>query len=441
MTEKSLPIAEALAAASGGKAELGTTSDVHGDKSKLTVHVIRVDNLIVHRFEKMDVLLRRADQIAQEHINAELRPGEYSQRVKPGIFRIYLPKLTPEAGQLRTAVIADNISREIRRINPGNVGLPEDADTLVEKREQARAELGLSGVRRAGSKSRDLSLPTNDEMRRQATGAVQLMLQGNYLTLEELVGGAFVDPACNPALSFEPIWQSGRHVVSAFRCALVETRGDSDSAGVGIHDLAGMADAQKDTLTLLWARPIIQSILEAGITCLLVIPVHFSILDSGAQRPAYLEALARIPEAHRQFFVLELIGVPADVSHYRLREMLRYLRGRCRSALCRIDLRTIDFDRFKDLGLFAVGAEMDSRLPDRQQLAIMEKFAAGAESRGLRTYLCGISKKPVLTAAIGSGFRLLSGPAVIGEVASPFGVQRTELDTFFRTDGYGVRQG
>jgi hypothetical protein len=433
MTPGPPPLTEHRAAAPPGS---GSGDEATKDKAKRTCHLIRVEDLIVHHYEKADVLLRRADKIAQEFIDSDLRPGEYSQRIRPGVYRIYLPKLTPEAGQLRTAVIADNISREIRRINPGKVGLPDDADTLVDKRENARTALGLGGIQRTGVKSRHPSIPTDEEMRRQATGAVQLMLQSNRLTLEELVGPGSLEPASSPALSFEPVWRSERHVVSAFRCSLP----DPPENSADFHGLTGLTDAQRDALTILQARPILQSVLESGMTCLLIISVHFSTLENGTLRTAYLEALARIPEPHRQFFVLEMIGVPADVSHYRLGEISRYLRGRCRSILCRMDMRIIDFERFTGLGLYAIGAKANANLPDRQQLALMEKFAAGAEKRGLRSYLFGIGRKSLLTAAMGSGFGLLSGSAVIEEVGSPFSVQRAELDALYRTDGYGLRK-
>jgi hypothetical protein len=87
------------------------------------VHVFDLDDLIVHNYSERDTLLKKADKLARSIINDELREGEGMRSPKPGHYLFFFPKLTPEAGALRSSVLAAQISREVRKINPTIVAM------------------------------------------------------------------------------------------------------------------------------------------------------------------------------------------------------------------------------------------------------------------------------------------------------------------------------
>src|SRR5579871_5481998 len=87
------------------------------------VHAIELEHLIVHKYEEHETLFRKADSLARKLIEQELRPGESLRVLGPGSYRLLLPKLMPEAGALRCSVIAEQVAREIRALNPTSITL------------------------------------------------------------------------------------------------------------------------------------------------------------------------------------------------------------------------------------------------------------------------------------------------------------------------------
>jgi len=390
------------------------------------VHRLVLSDLVVHRYFEEEVLLRRADRIAHEVIKADLRDGEYYRQVKHGVYALYLPKLTPDAGQLRVAVIGEKISREIRGVHPGSIALDEMAASIVSRGESRREATP------AKSRTSKVALPDLKEHRRQATAAMKLMSSGYRLRLEELLSTAEVGTK-DPIARFEPIWDMSRATVSAFRCVLQDF---SDLRRQGVTEPNELQIARIDALTILHARTVIQSLVSASRPCLVVAPVHLATLQSNAYLSAFIEAVGAIPEQHRGFLLLEILGDMTEVSRYGLRHILAYLHNRCRSVLFRADIKTVDFSKFTGNRIFAVGATARSDVSAAQNLILLDQFASTAKRMGVRIYAAGLSSKSSLLAAVAAGFDFASGAGVVHDVDYPFGVCRATLDAFYRDDQY-----
>jgi hypothetical protein len=390
------------------------------------VHKLVLRDLVVHKYFEEEVLLRRADRIAHEVIKADLRDGEYYRQVKPGVYALYLPKLTPDAGQLRVAVIGERISREIRSVHPGSIALDEMAASIASRGERHKEATP------AKSRTSKIALPDLKEHRRQATEAMKLMSSGYRLRLEELLSTAEIGTKV-PVARFEPIWDISRATVSAFRCVLDEF---SDLRRHGATEPNELQIARIDALTILQARTVIQSLVSASRPCLIVAPVHLTTLQSNAYLSALIEAIGGIPERHRGFLLLEILGDMTEVSRYGLRHVLAYLHNRCRSVLFRADIKTADFSKFAEDRIFAVGAAARSDVSAAQNMIFLDQFASTAKRMGVRIYATELPNKSSLLASVAAGFDFASGAGVIHDVDFPFGVCRATLDAFYRDDQY-----
>jgi hypothetical protein len=417
MSERDRPISIAGEAPSNAAVVQGRSRRVH----KLVLR-----DLVVHRYFEEEVLLRRADRIAHEVIKADLRDGEYYRQVKHGVYALYLPKLTPDAGQLRVAVIGERISREIRRVHPGSIALDEMAATIASRGNKHRETTP------AKSLTSKAALPDLKEHHRQATEAMKLMSSGYRLRLEELLSTADVGTT-DPIARFEPIWDVSRATVSAFRCVLHDF---SDMRPHGVMEPNELQIARIDALTILQARAVMQSLVSASRPCLVVAPVHLVTLQSNTYLSAFIEAIGAIPEQHRGFLLLEILGDMTEVSRYGLRHVLAYLHNRCRAVLFRTDIKTGDFSKFTENRIFAVGAAARSDVSAAQNMILLDQFASAAKRMGVRVYATGLPNKSSLLAAVAAGFDFASGAGVVHDVDYPFGACRATLDAFYRDDEY-----
>ncbi|MBL8645072.1 MAG: hypothetical protein JNK21_14145 [Rhodospirillaceae bacterium] len=401
------------------------------------VHRIVLKDLVVHKYFDEEVLMRRADRIAQEVIKADLRDGEYFRQVKTGNYVLYLPKLTPAAGQLRTSVIIDRISREIRRIHPGSIALPEMADAMVTRRAaQQRGALYRRAKIVPASANDDLSSKNTiadvKEHRYLATEAFKLMSRGYRLRLEELLATAEIGSQ-TPIARFEPIWDVDRKLVSAFRCVLDESPSLISSK---VIEPTGLQVARTDALTVLQAQSVLQSLVNDSNPSLMVVPVHLRTLENNAFLSAYIEAIGNVPEALRKFLVVEILSDLEKPTRFGLRHVMSYLRNRCRTILCRTNFNEDEFSKYADNGVFAVGLSAHPDYPPGQNLYLMNGFAKAAQRSGMRVYTSGLYTKSLLVGAVSSGYAFVSGAQVVGDVDYPFGARKATLDMFFRMDAF-----
>jgi hypothetical protein len=398
---------------------------------------INVADLIVHKYDEADVMLRKASTIAHDIIVAELRNGEFMRSPQLGIFELFFPALRKAAGELRASVIAEQIAREIRNVNPGSIALEENANSFIERREKSAAAFKRAPGATPSKPKENATVsyidrrgvPTDEEMRRQATQAFGLMATSNCLRLEELLGRNGIKEAAEAEMAFSPVWNVRRNVVSGYECRLLNSQSD-----IGISDgsdpMTAITDAREDAVALLRVTSLLQSAVVDGSAAVMIVPVHFSTLDNTALRTAHFEALTAMNTELRQFLVFEVRNIPASASRFRLTEIISQLRGRCRNVVARLPADTIDFARFKNAGFYSATLQQPVG-GDQRAMRLFDRFANNAQKAGLQMQVCDLSRRSLVLAAIASGFSYISGPAVCRSLASPAGIVSMELDRLY----------
>lgn len=400
------------------------------------VHRIKVSDLIVHKYEEESVIFRKASNIAQEIIGSELRPGELTRSPAPGVFDLVFPALRKEAGELRASVIAEKIAREIRSINPASIAISEKTGAAKAKAEpaavnRARAVVVPAATAKPATPISYLDrsrIPSGDDMRRQATLAFDLMAPSNRFRLEELLGQDGLNQAMSAQMSFTPVWNVRKDLVTAYVPNFIDARlqnGPDDEASGDI------CSAQNDAAVLVRVKQVLRQTIESGLGALMILPVHFWTLENQGLRGAYLEALSNVPAPHRQFLLFEVRQIPADASRFRLGEALRYLRGRCRNALARVPITESGLSRYKTAGFFGLTVEQPQG-GDQRVSKVLDKLAGAAEAAHLHLHMTGLSRRALLLPAITAGFEYLSGPAVAPIIPSPAGLQDLEIERIYR---------
>jgi hypothetical protein len=387
-------------------------------------HTIIIDDLIVHKFTESEALKRKAHKVAEELIQNELRPGEFMRSPRQGKFQLVFPKLTPEAGDLRCAVLTDLVFREIKKINPAAKEIATIREESVEPpppkatfaSPSSRPSSPASGAARASSGD-----PHDAEMKRLANDALRHMAGNVPWRLEELVArqSSFLGSDALK-LRYHPIWSVPKKHVTGYR---VET----GRIEVGVADpnfTVGVADI----LSVVQTGQCLRRMIGNSEVSIIVVPIHFSTLDSSQLRAPLLEALAEGAETFRHYLVCNVINIPKDASRFRLREIIGYLKGRCRHVSARVTLDNLDLDTYASLGYSPIGLNWrDHVLSEQRLMNYVSHLAESAHKLGVATYVSDINSRSGVLCAIASGISHIDGAALHKPFESPLGIRRFEL--------------
>jgi hypothetical protein len=418
-----------------------------GASRKGRTHKIDIAGLIIHKYPEPAALLKKADKISREIIHSELREGELLRVDRPGQYTLILPKLLPEAGALRTSVIAEQLARAIADLNPAKKSIADkDAaadrgrDRHSAKAPETPAKVGPKPLPPKPSVQTRLvnpnAVPSDDERRRAATQAIELMSSHATTKAEEL----FALPAGRGLVAdttprYQPVWNAKKAVISAYRISLMEKGSDVSAAKLttayGLESLDA-ANALIDAAKYRAACEAIAQLAAAGEQALIIVPVSFSTVDHSRYIGAFLDA-GILPSHYglnsRDRVVFEIVNFPSSVSRYRLREAAAYLRGRCRGMnLCfGGDWAAASFSEYRELGISAVGLDASAiYLPEQRLMKSIDEFTARCDVAGLIAYARDVNRFSTLASAIAAGMTYLSGPAFAPYLSSPHGV--TSLD-------------
>lgn len=411
-------------------------------------HTIRLEDLIVHRYSERAVLLRKADKIAQDIIRGEMREGEKFRTPEPGVYVLAFPKLKPEAGALRCSLLAERIAREIRKINPAVMAI--DRATMREPQPRARftrrqaaapaARPARAEPPRAGA---DQAAPVH-AAREAATRAFERMIdtgqtsQVHELALTEHERATFA----GMRLSFHPVWHVRNRLITGYRCALSMNGQDLTARETALAldtENGDIAKAKIDAMIYANAVAGIQNLLQSGQKALLIVPIHFSTIDHMRFMVPLLDAGASLPADAQSLVVFEILDIPQNTSHFRLREPMAYLRTRSRALIGRIGFDFTSLDAFRELSFHGISLDMgDYKWNESRLLPFFETFTQTAQKQKLQPFVHGIRSASLTVAAISAGFSYIGGPAVAApltapERAHPFAVESLYADLSRRT--------
>lgn len=222
---------------------------------------------------------------------------------------------------------------------------------------------------------------------------------------------------------FRPMWDPMRNVIATYRC-IPQVRLSDLSSVAGDASLAVAGDAEAmarlDSATITRVRADLKAMAADGRRLIIAMPIHFETLCSAAQRRRATAELGAIPEAMKQYLVIEVMAVPSGVLKSRLMEVIAPLRLHCRAVSLQVAIGTIDFTQIRGTGVSAVGADISylakSEFILMQQLA---RFQRAAEKAEVVTFLHGAQTRSLVAAAVGAGFHYVDGDAVAATLARP----------------------
>jgi hypothetical protein len=385
-------------------------------------HPITIDKILVHKYADSEALLRKADKIARDIIDADLREGEYLEVLKPGKYRLYFPKLRSDAGDLRCATILAQIERAVRHLNPTAFHLREAEDGFL-------APVATKEATKRGEK--ELVDPKEVEMRELATQAVKMMAR-NVVSREEFVDsptGRILQASLE--LRFLPVWNVKSRLISAYESAVVR-RGDLAASKVFQGVEAVEVKAIIDMIVYALVGIELKRRLAAENKALLLCPVHASTLTRARYVSAFLASGTDVPAAARKSLVFLVKDLNAPLSRLKVRDLAGYLRPRSRGLVAETTLNIEGVSAFKEFGFHGLRASASTeRRPEDDLLKAMNVFAERCEKAKLESFIGDLRTKSVALAALASGCSYLSGSVIAKRSGRKGSIETFELDSLF----------
>jgi hypothetical protein len=401
------------------------------------MHAIELESLILHKYSEHDALFKKADKVAREIIESELREGEAYRSLKPGSYRLFLPKMKPEVGALRCSVIAEQVARAVKELNPTSQAI---------ERERRIGENTPPPVERRIAKipTRSTAAPVDAEQRSElavreaANRAMAAMAKSGASQGEDFdITAADKSALESLGVAFHPVWHAKNNLITAYHCALTRDGRplrNQDTLEILPHDSPVLAIAKMDATLYGRAVKAMQFLLSEGMKAVLIVPVHFSTVDRLRYMGALLETGGNPPDEAKKLMVFELMDLPTEMSRFRLREPVNYLRTRARALIARAGFGQTDFDLYKEFNFHGVSVNLnDYDFPEARILKNFDTFAAMAEKHKLQSFVNGISRTSLAVGAMAAGFTYIEGTAISEPVDNPKQIRPYEIDMLYQS--------
>jgi hypothetical protein len=235
---------------------------------------------------------------------------------------------------------------------------------------------------------------------------------------------------------YRPIWFIKQNVVSSYTCVPARVT-DEGRFAYGSKVLpGGERSGLVGTLDCMTLRRILgdlEKLMQGGtIPPVLGMAIHFETLAISSVRNLFFEICRAIPEPNRRRIVFELLGVPSDIAHPRLYEIVSLVKPFCRAVLLRLQINSHNLIPLDNVPLHAVGLELSDELrPEADLMREMQSFAVRAEKHGFKKYVHGLRSVSLITAAVYAGFDYVDGDPLTSIVDTHADIRRFHpLDLF-----------
>jgi hypothetical protein len=424
------------AAAKGAGSESGPADT---QKTGEHAYLISIEKLIVHKYAEREALLRKADKLARELIQEELREGEFVRVVNPGRYFLHFPKLRSDARELRGSIITEKIYRAIRDLNPAAKQLHESIRNGVSD------ETGPVTARPA---PKPMATPTrhvpsratngghNAEMKKLSSSAMAAMAGAGVVLQEELLQSPLgAELAAKMTVTLAPIWFAPKNVIIGHDCMPTYNEAPVCEPDKILGDFSSSTTeirAILDTITYGQTCDVLEKRLANKAVGLVICPVHASTLLHAKYRSAFLAAGSNLSDHAKNYLIFVVKDFTHPISRIKVRDVAGYLRPRARALLVELPLETDDIPGFfKEYGFYGARARV-SRHASSEAVAIkqLDTFAEGCETAKLQSTIDGLATKSLAVAAAAAGFHHLSGPAIHVEHDSD--LQKFDAEALFR---------
>ncbi|HEV8391084.1 MAG TPA: hypothetical protein VGQ35_14635 [Dongiaceae bacterium] len=234
-------------------------------------------------------------------------------------------------------------------------------------------------------------------------------------------------------LLYEPIWDVRRQAVTAYRMKIALK---VEGALLGLNEFCMTYDDPRlqSTLNSVILRKLvsqIQSMRGEKNRASIVAPIGRRFIDDENGLRFLLDQVSMLNDQERQLAVLEF-GDAYFGSWPTLAPKIGVIRRVCRNIGVRLSLDHKDFQQVAATGATIVAGDLlDHDWPERQALAALNAFAAGASKARLRSSIGGLATSSTVIAAVCAGLDYLSGAAIGEGTARPLGVHPLSTEGFY----------
>lgn len=232
-----------------------------------------------------------------------------------------------------------------------------------------------------------------------------------------------------------PVWDVQRHLLAIYTCTPTGTGPDgSGRYGYNLFRKQAQANAliEFDLQTLNRTIEGLSALQHRGERLLIICSVHYYTLAQESSRREYIQLCESIPEAIKKYLIFEVAGLPNEISPIFVKEVVDRLKPYCRSVPMLLPLARSQFSNLRQTGVRMVGTNIEELLlPESKIVDHMETFVRGAEADGLEAYIYGLHSLSLVTAAMGAGFKYISGPAIYEDSPTITRAFRFEVEDLF----------
>ena len=340
-------------------------------------------------------LTKRAWNVIEAVLAEYLGTAGYYQRQSPSQVRVLIPNLAKTLAELKRKVIVQDIRYRL--------GLSETPP-------EPGQEFKLGPLRRR----RTTGMAVSGEDRRLWSEALARMTSAPAFD-----AAALLEEAKDATYSFAPVR----------RVKLGMTTGNVIRlSGVGPEPQGGQSEAATtdwrwDFLTLSKAIEELRRLTKQKQATVMIVPMHYLILDRWAMRDVFLQLCSQMPPPERNLIVFEILQLPRELDAPQIEERIRPLRPYCRSVAIRAELSRSEFHQLDRLNPRLVGVDLDQYNCGEEALCkALQRFATLTAAAGVQSYAHGIHTRVLADAATSFGFDYLSGDAIGAGAASAQGI-------------------
>ena len=165
------------------------------------------------------------------------------------------------------------------------------------------------------------------------------------------------------------------------------------------------------------------------------VPLSFNCLSHSGSRMNVLADLKKLAgTGWKPRLFAEVTDVPVALPHVRLTEIIAQLKPFVRGVLVRVPPGSIDVVRWDRCGAMGMIVTLDPSKTEREQIALIQKFAAETARMGIVASLYGVRSRSITLAAWAAGVRLLSGDYVAQKFGDALSARRFVAEDLYREE-------
>jgi EAL domain-containing protein (putative c-di-GMP-specific phosphodiesterase class I) len=380
----------------------------HGKAVLGRLHFLNLEELIIRRGEGQKTRLKKVENIFLSVIGQNLKESETYVRPEVGSVFFLFPKLTREAGDLKCAVIADQIARAL--VEEDQVFAELKSERTVQDIDQKTWSAPQAARRAAASLvQRDVPpSPSATNADRRLEG-IEVAYQAIWNVRSKMITSyAAVPHRCHP----DGTTAKGKRILGADTGFAMIAALDSFVLRKSVAWLHGLMNVRQQTL--------------------LVLPVHFTTVDSQTFFQPYRRELAALSEDERKHIVLEILRAPDTLPTFRIKDIVSRLRPFARCVLVRLHPGSAFIRHWAEGGILGLGfAAGEEKLSEKFLMEKMDAFVVSAEKVGVYVYAHDLATSSLATAAVAAGFRYVGGEAILPESEGPKAIEPFECQSIF----------